>query len=264
MNPSVKENYDSVQKNIAGVKNIVLVMSGKGGVGKTSVSVNAVIGLARRGYKVGLMDIDLHGPNVLAMLGAENAELTADKDGRIEPAVGKDGIKVISLASNVPKQDAIIWRGPIKIGVILQFLKDVNWGDLDFLVIDSPPGTGDEPLTVMQFAKDKMKGCLIVTTPQSVALLDTVRSVSFAKKMAIPILGVVENMAKMKCPHCGEDIVLFPRDEEAWSGLGAKVIASVPFHPEVSAAADKGISLWDLDASEVKEAFEPVIDALAG
>ncbi len=261
MNPGVKENFENVRKNLETIKNIVLVMSGKGGVGKTSVSVNAVIGLAKRGYKVGLLDTDLHGPNVLAMLGAEG-ELTADTDKRVNPLIGADGVKVISLAANVPKGDAVIWRGPIKIGVILQFLKDVNWGDLDYLLIDSPPGTGDEPLTVMQFAKDKMKGCIIVSTPQKVALLDTERSVSFAKKMGIPILGLVENMSYMLCPHCGKEIEMFARDEAYWQELKAKTIARIPFVPEASAGADKGKNIWDIGNKALIDEYNKILDAL--
>ncbi len=262
MNTDVKENFEKVYANLAGVKNIILVMSGKGGVGKTSVAVNTVVGLAKKGYKVGLIDIDLHGPNVMLMLGGKDEQLTADSSGRVMPIVGRDGVKVVSLASNVGERDAVIWRGPIKIGVILQFLRDVEWGELDFLVIDSPPGTGDEPLTVAQFAKDKIKGCLIVTTPQSVALLDTVRSISFAKKTGIPIIGVIENMAEMVCPHCGERISLFPKDEGKWQGLGAKVMASIPFDPKVSFGADKGVCVWDMKDSPAVNSYEEIIRAV--
>ena len=172
----------------------IMVLSGKGGVGKTTVATGLALSLAKRGMKVGLMDIDITGPNVPKMLGLEDVELHIE-DGQIFPAIGPNGLKVISMAFLIEDPDKpVIWRGPIKLGAIQQFIGDVAWGELDALVIDFPPGTGDEPLTVSQTLPN-LDGVVIVTTPQEVALLDSRKSINFAKTINVPVLGVVENMS---------------------------------------------------------------------
>lgn len=176
------------------IKHKVMVLSGKGGVGKSTVSVGLALSLARQGKKVGLMDIDITGPNVPKMLGIEDADLHVE-DGQIFPAIGPHGLKVISMAFLIEDPDKpVIWRGPIKLGAIQQFIGDVAWGELDALIIDFPPGTSDEPLTVSQ-ALPGIDGVVIVTTPQDVALLDSRKSINFAKTISLPCLGVVENMS---------------------------------------------------------------------
>jgi len=176
------------------IKHKVMVLSGKGGVGKSTVATGLALSLARQGKKVGLMDIDITGPNVPKMLGLENADLNVE-EGQIHPAVGPHGLKVISMAFLLEDPDKpVIWRGPIKLGAIQQFIGDVAWGELDALVIDFPPGTSDEPLTVSQNLPG-IDGVVIVTTPQEVALLDSRKSINFAKTISVPVLGVVENMS---------------------------------------------------------------------
>lgn len=185
----------------------LLIMSGKGGVGKTTVAVELALRLRGANYTVGLLDTDLHGPNVTCQL-ALSGQLTQGPDG-IEPVLGPHDIKIASLALAGYEADApIIWRGPLKIKAIEQFLHDVNWGELDCLIIDSPPGTGDEPLTVAQSLPD-LTGAIIVTTPQSLSLADCRRSINFAKSLKLPIIGIVENMSEFICPHCGTPSSVF-------------------------------------------------------
>ena len=176
------------------IKHKIMVLSGKGGVGKSTVATGLALSLARRGMKVGLMDIDITGPNVPKMLGLDDAELNVE-DGQIFPAVGPHGLRVISMAFLIEDPDKpVIWRGPIKLGAIQQFIGDVAWGELDALIVDFPPGTSDEPLTVSQNLPG-IDGVVIVTTPQEVALLDSRKSINFAKTLSVPVLGVVENMS---------------------------------------------------------------------
>lgn len=189
------------------IRHKFLVMSGKGGVGKTSTAVNLSIALAHKGFKVGIMDVDLHGPDVPRMLGL-NAMLEVGPNGKLTPASYSNNLKAVSVESLMPtKDEAVIWRGPIKYSAIQQFIGDVNWGELDFLVIDSPPGTGDEPLTIAQIVKDAK--AIIVTTPQEVALADVRKSISFCKRVKMDVFGLIENMSGLSCPHCGEIIDLF-------------------------------------------------------
>ncbi len=175
------------------IKHKLLVMSGKGGVGKTTIAVNLSYSLSEKGFKVGLLDVDIHGPNVPKMLGLEDEKLST-KDNRMIPIEVNDNLKVMSMAFLLNKSDAVIWRGPMKHNVINQFLNDVQWGNLDFLVIDFPPGTGDEAISVSQLLKD-ITGSIIVSTPQQVSLIDVDRSIDFSKNVKIPIIGIIENMS---------------------------------------------------------------------
>ncbi|HHI04191.1 MAG TPA: ATP-binding protein, partial [Candidatus Woesearchaeota archaeon] len=175
------------------IKHKLLVMSGKGGVGKTTIAVNLAYALSEKGFKVGLLDVDIHGPNAPKMLGLSNKELSG-KGNKMIPISFSDNLKVISMAFLLKKTDAAIWRGPMKHNVIKQFLDDVIWGELDYLVIDLPPGTGDEALSISQLLNN-ITGTIIVSTPQEVALLDCIKSIDFSKKLKIPILGLIENMS---------------------------------------------------------------------
>ncbi len=176
------------------IKHKIMVLSGKGGVGKSTVSTGLALSLAQQGHNVGILDIDITGPNVPKMMGLSGKRLHVE-EGRIHPAVGHNGVKVISMAFLLDDDDTpVVWRGPIKLGAIQQFIGDVEWGDLDYLVIDFPPGTSDEPLTVAQSLPD-IDGMVIVTTPQDVALLDSRKSIGFAESLKVPVLGVVENMS---------------------------------------------------------------------
>jgi len=230
----LKENMDLI-------KHKILVMSGKGGVGKTTVAVNLALGLALEGFTVGILDVDIHGPNIAKMLGVENLQMTSDGK-RIEPIDVFPNLKAVSIALAGYGPDApIIWRGPLKMGAIKQFLADVYWQELDYLVIDSPPGTGDEPLSVCQLIPD-MDGTVIVTTPQDVAILDSRKSINFAKQLSIPVLGVIENMSVLTCPHCGKEVELFGNGggARAADDMGVPFLGRVPIDPEIVHAGDIG------------------------
>ena len=206
--PAKQQQEAEVKNTLSKIKYKLIVMSGKGGVGKTSVSVNMSIALAKKGYQVGIMDVDLHGPDVPRMLGLQG-EVTASKDmPKLTPMTYSDNLKAISMECFMPnKDDAVIWRGPLKHSAINQFITDIDWGELDFLIIDSPPGTGDEPLSVVQTIPDAK--AVIVTTPQEVALSDVRKSINFCKKVNTDIVGMVENMSGYVRPHCGEPAELF-------------------------------------------------------
>ena len=195
------------QQLLPGVKNIIAVASGKGGVGKTTVSANLAVALAMEGASVGLLDADITGPNVPLMLGVEGAP-TASAEGKITP-LERYGVKVISIQFFVPEGQPIVWRGPLVGGAIQQFLRDVDWGELDYLVIDLPPGTSDAQLTLAQAVP--ISGAMLVTTPQDVAVLDVTKALAMFRRMSVPVIGIVENMSTFVCPHCGEETEIFGR-----------------------------------------------------
>jgi len=224
------------------IKNKILVMSGKGGVGKSTISVNLALGLAGRGYRVGLKDVDLHGPDIVRMLslsGRMDGPLT--KEGKMPPMRYSDKLKVMSLESMMENRDeAVIWRGPLKNQAIRQFIADVAWGELDYLIIDAPPGTGDEPMTVAKTIKDAQ--ALVVTTPQNIALADVRKSLNFCRHVKMRVLGLVENMSGFVCPHCEKTVDIFK------TGGGADLAAEfslpflgrIPLDPRVVIGGDDG------------------------
>lgn len=219
----------------------IMVMSGKGGVGKSTVAANLAVFLAMEGFEVGLLDADIHGPNIPKMLGVEDERLHGSKDGII-PIKIMGNLSVISVGYLLESRDTpVIWRGAMKHGVIKQFLGEVNWGDLDFLIVDLPPGTGDEPLSVAQLIGSS-DGSIIVTTPQDVALLDSRKSVSFSRKLNVPVLGIVENMSGFTCPHCNKEIDLFKvgGGEKAAEELGVPFLGRIPIDPEIVDSGDSG------------------------
>lgn len=230
-----------LKNRMSSVKHKIMVLSGKGGVGKSSVAVNLAVALSMDGFDVGLLDIDFHGPSVPTMLGLQKKTLATDATGVIPAEI--HGMKVVSISLLLPqnKEDAIIWRGPMKAGVLKQLLEDVHWGDLDYLIMDFPPGTGDEALTACQLVNDA-DGGIIVTTPQEVSLSDCRRCISFCRQLELPVLGVLENMSGFVCPDCEKVIDPFG------SGGGEKMAeqASVPFlgriplDPDLTAACDSG------------------------
>ena len=224
------------------VKHVVLVLSGKGGVGKSTVSANLAYALANRGYKTALIDLDIHGPDIPKMLGIEDARLQSYDGKIIEPVRVTGNLAVISMAFLLPERNTpVIWRGPMKMTVIRQFLEDVNWGDLDYMIVDLPPGTGDEALTVAQLAPN-IAGAVIVTTPQDVAVLDSSKAAEFIKKLELRVLGVVENMSGFVCPHCKEEIDIFGKGggEKEAKTLGVPFLGAIPLDPEMRKAADEG------------------------
>ncbi len=223
------------------VNHVILVLSGKGGVGKSTVSINLAYALANHGRMVGLLDLDIHGPNIPKMLGIED-QRPAVLEKNLEPVHVTGTLAVMSMAFLLPDTSSpVIWRGPMKMAVIQQFLSDVNWGALDYLIVDLPPGTGDEALSIIQLAPN-VQGAVIVTTPQDVAVLDAVKAVKFIEKLELPVIGIIENMSGMVCPHCGDIIDLFGRGggEKAAQDLGVPFLGSIPLDPAMVKAGDEG------------------------
>jgi len=223
------------------VKHVILVLSGKGGVGKSTVSTNLASALAAHGRQVGLLDLDIHGPNIPKMLGIED-QRPAVLENCMEPVHVTGNLSVMSMAFLLPDTSSpVIWRGPMKMAVIQQFLSEVNWGSLDFMIVDLPPGTGDEALSIVQLAPN-VQGAVIVTTPQDVAVLDAVKAVKFIEKLELPVIGIIENMSGMICPHCGESIDLFGRGggKKAAEDLGVPYLGSIPLDPAMVKAGDEG------------------------
>ncbi|MCX8044804.1 MAG: Mrp/NBP35 family ATP-binding protein [Desulfobacterota bacterium] len=254
---------DNTLKNI---KHTFMVLSGKGGVGKSSVSVNLAATLAEQGKVVGILDADIHGPNIPKMLGVEERRPCAAPgpvDGILPIEVGSN-LRVMSIGFFLNREeDAIIWRGPMKHGLMKQFLGEVQWGALDYLVIDLPPGTGDEALSIAHLIK-KVHGALIVTTPQDVALLDSKKSISFCRELKIPLIAVVENMSGMRCPHCNKEINLFKvgGGERIAKKMKVPFLGRVPLDPAMVLCTDEGrpfvIAHPD---SPVAEAFRSIAHA---
>jgi ATP-binding protein involved in chromosome partitioning len=229
-----------LEARLGSIRHKVLVLSGKGGVGKSTVAVNLAVSLMEAGKRVGILDVDIHGPSVPTMLGLEG-ETVQSHDGALVP-VELGELKVMSLGFLLrDPREAVIWRGPLKMGIIKQFLADVEWGELDYLVVDAPPGTGDEPLSVCQLV-GKAASAVIVTTPQEVALVSVRKSVTFCRKLDIPVLGVVENMSGFVCPHCGKltDVLGSGGGERMAEEMGVPFLGRIPLDPSVSSAGDTG------------------------
>lgn len=260
---AVAQQELAITSSLAIIKNKILVMSGKGGVGKSTVSVNLAIGLAKKGYRVGLMDVDLHGPDICRMLGL-TGRLAGGRtaDGKMYPLQYNDKLKVISLESMMENSDdPIIWRGPLKNQVIRQFVADVAWDELDYLIIDAPPGTGDEPMAVAHTIKDAL--ALVVTTPQQIALADVRKSINFCKHVKLAILGLVENMSGFVCPHCSKPVDIFKTGggEQLAGDFDIQFLGRIPLDPKVVIAGDDGKPYLSsaVDSVAVKS-FAKVVD----
>ena len=224
---------------VPGVKNVIAIASGKGGVGKSTVAVNLAVALAQAGASVGLLDADITGPNVPLMLGVDG-QPSATPDGKIAP-LERHGVKVISIQFFVAEGQPIVWRGPLVGGAIQQFLRDVDWGELDYLIVDQPPGTSDAQLTLAQAIP--ISGTLLVTTPQDVALLDVEKALAMLKRMSVPVIGVVENMSALVCPHCGEATEIFGRGggQRFAERHGIEYLGAIPLDVTVRQGGDVGI-----------------------
>jgi len=244
------------------IKHRILVMSGKGGVGKTTVSTNLAVALSMDGLEIGLLDADIHGPNIPKMLGIESRPVVGSGDGMI-PVEVFPGLKVMSTAFFIGNQDnPVVWRGPLKHSAISQFLGEVEWGNLDFLVVDLPPGTGDEPLSVAHLIKN-VDGAVVVTTPQDVALLDSRKAVTFSRVLSIPVIGIVENMSGLECPHCHKGIPLFKigGGEKAALDLKVPFLGRIPIDPEMVTNCDRGMPfIMSYPKSEATKAFRQIAD----
>lgn len=235
-----KEEDIKVTQTLAKIKNRVLVFSGKGGVGKSTVATNLALAFARKGLKVGLLDVDIHGPNLAKMLGVEDKQMDFSVSG-IKAVEVNENLKLVSMSFLLQDPGIpVIWRGPMKMKAIQQFLGDVDWGELDWLIIDSPPGTGDEPLSVAQLIP--ATGAIVVTTPQEVSLMDSRKAVVFALKLNLKVIGIIENMSGMVCPHCGEKIDLFKEGggNKAAGELGVPFLGKIPIDPQIVVSGDEG------------------------
>jgi len=258
------EQEKRLKEKMSKIKHSLIVMSGKGGVGKTTVAVNLAYALSLVGKSVGILDIDIHGPNIAKMLGIENRSIYASGVG-IEPVEVSTNLKAVSLAlTGYDSDQPVIWRGPMKAAIIMQFLADVSWGELDYLVIDSPPGTGDEPLSACQLIPN-VSGIIIVTTPQDVAILDARKSVLFAKETKIPVVGIIENMSGFICPHCHVETDIFKKGggEKVAQELKVPFLGRVPFQPEFVEFGDKGTPFVSFQQkSKSAEAFMSIVDKI--
>jgi len=227
-------------KAMAKIKHKIVVMSGKGGVGKTTLAVNLAVTFAKEA-RVGIVDADVTGPDVPKILGVEGARVVPTEEG-LEPASGVLDVKAVSMALVLGDRDTpVIWRGPLKIKALKQMLMDVKWGELDYLIIDLPPGTSDEPLSIAQEIPDA-DGAVVVTTPQDVALLDVRKSIAFARAVNLPVVGIIENMSGMECPHCGKSIPVFKvgGGENAARELGLPFLGRIPLDPRIVVGGDAG------------------------
>jgi Mrp family chromosome partitioning ATPase/predicted Fe-Mo cluster-binding NifX family protein len=252
-----------IKERLSHIKNKILVMSGKGGVGKSSVAAYLAVSLAKKGYQVGLMDVDLHGPSIPRLLGLKGGLLPSTMQGKAIPVPFMSNLHVISIETLMGENRdvATIWRGPLKIGVIRQFISDIDWPDLDYLVIDSPPGTGDEPLTVAQTIPDAK--ALVVTTPQEISLADVRKSINFCRQVKMGILGIVENMSGLLCPHCGKEIELFGARGGELLALreNLPLLGKLPLDPEVVRRGDAGRATGIIEAElPFARAFEALVD----
>jgi ATP-binding protein involved in chromosome partitioning len=255
------EEYKQLKERMGRVRYKIAVMSGKGGVGKSLITVNLAAALASEGRRVGILDADLHGPTVPKMIGLKGARLEAG-DGGIIPPTGLMGIKVASMDFLLPSQDSpVIWRGPLKMAAIRQLLSEVDWGDLDYLLIDLPPGTGDEALSILQLLQ-VINGVVIVTIPNEVSGQVVEKSVTFARQMKAPVIGIVENMSYLICPHCGERIELFGEGvgQKIAMSLGAPFLGSIPLDPNVARESDTGTPFVAANPQSVAaKAFKEIV-----
>ncbi|MCD6309262.1 MAG: P-loop NTPase [Candidatus Eremiobacteraeota bacterium] len=248
------------------IKHKLLVLSGKGGVGKSTVAANTAISLALSGKKVGLLDIDVHGPSIPRLLGLEGNEVKGTEEV-LYPVRFSENLEVMSIGFMLKESDlAVIWRGPMKHGVIKQFLANVEWGDLDYLIVDSPPGTGDEPLSIAQLLGEST-GAIIVTTPQELALSDVRKCITFCRQLNLAIIGVIENMSGFICPHCGKEVDIFKSGggEKMAAEMGVPFLGKIPVDPDIVTTGDEGKPYIQLYAQseaskKFKEAILPILE----
>lgn len=249
---------EQIRQNIKHLKHQILVLSGKGGVGKSSVAVNLAVWLSMQGKKVGLLDIDIHGPSIPKLLNLEGSKLQGQED-KIEPILYSDTLKVMSIGFLIKDENAaLIWRGPMKHNVIKQFVSEVSWGDLDYLIVDCPPGTGDEPLSIVQLL-GKADGAVVVTTPQQLAVTDVKKCITFCKQLNLPVLGVIENMSGFVCPKCGQrtDVFKSGGGEIMANEMHVPFLGRIPIDPQIVQSCDSGQPyVQHYSSSQAAQAFK--------
>jgi ATP-binding protein involved in chromosome partitioning len=241
----IEEERQRLKQNMSKIKHKIAVMSGKGGVGKSTVTVNLAMAFAMQGHvdRVGILDADIHGPSIPKILGLKGHGFQVLGPGVVIPAIGPLGIRVVSMDFLLPNDETpVIWRGPLKMRAIQQFLADITWGELDFLFVDLPPGTGDEPLSVVQLIPD-MDGVIIVTIPSDVSQAVVRKAVTFAKELRVPVIGVIENMSGFVCPKCGTRVDIFKTGggRKIAEDLGVPFLGSIPIDPQICADSDEGV-----------------------
>ncbi|MBA7570900.1 Iron-sulfur cluster carrier protein [subsurface metagenome] len=264
-NEEQKKEQVALDRSLASIKRIVLVLSGKGGVGKSTIAVNLATELARVGKRVGILDIDFHGPSIPSMFGLDGTQIMFH-DKVMQPVEFTINLHIMSIGFLLGNPgDAVIWRGPMKYGVIKQFISEVDWGELDYLVVDSPPGTGDEPLSIAQMTAEKAVA-VVVTTPQRVSIEDVRKSVNFCRKLEVPVAGIIENMSGFICPHCGESVNIFDSGggESLAEEMAVPFLGRIPIDPGVVDACDHGSPyvLADKETETTKAfqlAFKPIL-----
>ena len=250
-------------ESVKNIGNVIVVMSGKGGVGKSTVSANLAVELSTRGYQVGLVDADMHGPDIPQMLGLVDDKPVMDENKKIIPVSYSNNLKVISIEYFLPSRDTpVIWRGALKHKMIQQFIKDMAWGKLDFLIFDLPPGTGDEPLSIVQIIP-KITGFVVVGTPQEVAMIDVKKAINFAKQLNTPVIGLIENMSGFICPHCGKTTYIFKKGtgEKVSKEFGINFLGSIPLEASVVEDGDDGTPMiLSHPESDSSKSFKTVVD----
>jgi ATP-binding protein involved in chromosome partitioning len=253
-----------IEDNLSRIKRKILVMSGKGGVGKSTVASYLSLLLSRNDKKVGLLDVDLHGPSIPRLMNIKGG-LDMPREGAVRPHRLSERLSIVSLEMVLGDKDtAVIWRGPLKISAIRQFISDIDWGDLDYLIVDSPPGTGDEPLTVAQTIPDAE--ALIVTTPQEISLADVRKSINFCKQVNLKIMGVVENMSGFVCPHCGKNIPIFGKGggKGMADQMGVPFLGEIPLDPQMVEMGDTGKldALAEMSDLEINKVYEEIVNRI--
>ncbi len=263
-NKTVWQEENKLEQSLKEIKHKIIVMSGKGGVGKSTIATNLAVSLSKKGFKVGILDADIHGPSIPKLLGIENSK-AYEKNGKITPININENLKVMSIGFMLPKTTSpVIWRGPLKLKLIRQFLQDVQWDKLDYLVIDLPPGTGDESISIAQLIK-KIDGALIITTPQEVALLSVQKSINFAKRLNVSILGLIENMSGFNCPYCHKEINIFGKgkSEEVCKRMKIDFLGKIPIRCEIAKASDKGKPfVLDYKEFDFSKIFENIVEKI--
>ena len=262
--PKGRSRDSLIKEKLSHIRRKILVMSGKGGVGKSTVAAYIALLLSQKGKKVGLLDVDLHGPSIPRLLNIHGGFGILD-EGKVSPYYYSENLKVVSIEMVMGDKDtAVIWRGPLKISAIRQFITDIEWGTMDYLIIDSPPGTGDEPLTVVQTIPDAE--AVIVTTPQEISLADVRKSINFCRQVKLKIMGIVENLSGFSCPHCGQKVAIFGSGggSKMSRDLGVPLLAEIPIDPVMVDRGDRGdlAALAEDHDLAINKAYQKILEGI--